>query len=177
MGFFSDFNNRHRQEPKRTPVPVPVPEPEEDQTPEIEDCNLDVDDDELANARRLFNEGRELLSEHGEAERGLELITQAVAAGLPEAALFLSDVYLAAFEKQYPQNFRPRWCQSLENAKAFCSFYIMAEHFGADENELHNRMLQFLSHFGGELDIDYFNSEVYLPLKLQVLARLAKEGM
>ena len=133
--------------------------------------------DALDGARRLFERGRELMSTSAGAEEGLELVMEAVSAGLPEAALYVADVYLNAFAEQYPRNFHPRWCHSIENAKAFCSFCIMAEHFGADEAELSKRMSSFLSHFGGKEDIEIFISEFYVPLRQQILARLIEGGM
>ena len=108
-------------------------------------------------------------------EQYAESMMGSAAEGEPDAALTMADVFLDAFARQFPDNFHPRWSHSLDNARGFCAFYLLAEHFGADENELKKRMLKFLSHFGDREDIEYFESEIYVPLKIQMLAHLSEE--
>lgn len=159
MGFLSGSGKTHMRDPK------PLP-PEDticgDETPDEEPEFLECGDESTVDPQM---------------EPDIESTMEAAADGSPDAALFMADIFLDAFAREYPDKFHPRWAHSLDNAKAFCSFYLMAEHFGADEGELRKRMLNFLSHFGGGEDIEYFDSEVYVPLKIQMLAHLGEEEM
>ena len=161
MGFLSGSKKTHA----RNQMPMPP-----------EDPDLGIDDDASDEDREFAEVGDESTVDP-QAMPDVESMLEAATDGSPDAALFMADVFLDAFAREFPGKFHPRWAHSLDNAKAFCTFYLMAEHFGAPEGELGKRMLKFLSHFGGGEDIEYFNSEVYVPLKIQMLAHLGEEEM
>lgn len=125
-------------------------------------------------AQILFERGRAMLS--NQEDGGIECIMEAIGAGSSDAALYVADIYLDLFIDEYPHGFSPRY-NDIDNAKTFCNFHLIAEYLGASESQLRPRLSRFLSCFSDNEDIDYFQNEIYLPLRMQIFNRLRMEGL